>query len=257
MSTFEDTSWRRVDILECAGPVAVIGDIHGRADLLATLLSRLDALHPQKAMPVVVVGDVIDRGPDSRGVLELLVARGARGVRGNHEEWFVCYTHGGGFDSFVLNPLIGGRATLQSYDIRDTSSAAVEAGWQKIPASHRAWVSALPAALRIVVDGHPFWVVHAGVSESAVTTEDPVQRMHVIARDAPQDLVWPSRDIREMGVLDAPVISGHVVRDDPKDEGHAIAIDTGCGTREDGALTAVVLPKRRFVTVRERHSSLS
>jgi hypothetical protein len=51
-----------------------------------------------------------------------------------------------------------------------------------------------------------------------------------------------------MDELDGPVVSGHVPRKSPLDAGHAIGIDTGCG-RDDGALTAVILPSRRFITV--------
>ena len=84
------------------GPVAVIGDIHGRADLLKKLLAKLG-----KAMRVFFVGDVIDRGPDSFGVVEQLMARGAAGVRGNHEEWMRRYINGEGFNGDVLQRQFG------------------------------------------------------------------------------------------------------------------------------------------------------
>jgi hypothetical protein len=53
-----------------------------------------------------------------------------------------------------------------------------------------------------------------------------------------------------MATLDGPVVFGHTSLQDPVDAGHAIAIDTGSGVWPDGALTAVVLPRRRFVFVR-------
>ena len=99
----------QMDVIEATGPVAVIGDIHGRADLLARLLAQLGE------MPVFVVGDVCDRGPDTREVIEQLVARGARGVRGNHEDWLCQFVDGRGFDSVALNAMFGGAATLRSY----------------------------------------------------------------------------------------------------------------------------------------------
>jgi serine/threonine protein phosphatase 1 len=251
MSDFDDNHWRRVDTLAVAGPVAVIGDIHGRLDLLQQLVRRLDARHPEKRMPLFVVGDVVDRGPDSRGVIEFLIARGARGVRGNHEEWFARFAHGAGFDSAVLNPFVGARAALLSYGIDGTTTRTVEAEWRKIPPAHRAWVGSLPAVLRLVVDGAPFWLVHAGVSNTAVTIEDPIARMHELARDAANALVWNALSPDDMAVLDAPLVTGHATRDEPVDVGHAIALDTGSGDRADGRLTAVVLPARTFVTVDE------
>lgn len=249
MSDYDDLSWRRVDTLAVDGPVAVIGDIHGRLDVLQALVARLDRLHPRRAMPLFVVGDVVDRGPDSRGVLELLSSRGARGVRGNHEEWFARFAAGGGFDTAALSPFVGGRAALASYGIEATSPREIEALRRKVPPAHRAWVNALPAALRLVVDGAPFWLVHAGVSDIAVTIEEPVARMHELAATAAGGFLWPTLTPDEMATLDAPVISGHVCRREPVDAGHAIAIDTGCGVWDDGALTAVLLPSRRFVTV--------
>jgi len=200
-------------------------------------------------MPIFVVGDVIDRGPDSRGVVELLCARGARGVRGNHEEWFVRYAHGAGLDSFALMPHIGGRATLASYGIDVSSSASLKHGHATIPKAHRAWLDALPVAMRLIVDGVPFWLAHAGVDGAAVTVEDPVRRMEALAREAPDDFLWSKRAAEDMAVLDGTVISGHTLLREPLDAGHAIMIDTGSGVWEDGALTAVVLPRRRFVTV--------
>lgn len=249
MTDFDEHAWKRVDTLEIAGPVAVIGDIHGRRDLLERLVARLDTLHPARRMPLFVVGDVVDRGPDSKGVIELLVARGARGVRGNHEDWFARFSAGGGFDSAALSSMVGGRAALSSYGIDDRSTGAIEARWREVPAAHRNWVTSLPVVLRLIVDGKPFWLVHAGVSDSAVTIEEPVARMHELAKESPDDFLWPSRSPEEMAVLDGPVVSGHVCRREPVDADHAIAIDTGCGVWDDGSLTAVVLPRRRFVSV--------
>src|SRR5467141_303930 len=61
--------------------VYAVGDVHGRADLLAQLLAQIDAdleAHPAPRAMHVFLGDYIDRGPDSRGVLDLLIARGRR-----------------------------------------------------------------------------------------------------------------------------------------------------------------------------------
>jgi len=249
MSNDDDLYWRRVDTVAVDGPVAVVGDIHGRLDLLQALVARLDRLHPRGAMPIFVVGDVVDRGPDSRGVVELLSSRGARGVRGNHEEWFARFAAGGGFDTAALSPFVGGRAALASYGIDATSPREIESLWRKIPPAHRAWVNALPAGLRLVVDGAPFWLVHAGVSNIAVTIEEPIARMHELATTAAGGLLWSTLSPDEMATLDGPVISGHVCRREPMDAGHAIVIDTGSGVWPDGALTAVLLPSRKFVSV--------
>lgn len=239
----------RLDERSLAGPVAVIGDIHGRADLLRALVARLDALHPERRMPLVVVGDVCDRGPDTRGVIDLLCARGAVGVRGNHEEWLCRFAAGDGFDPAVLSRFFGGRQTLDAYGIDATTAAGIEAQHDRIPLAHRVWLAALPVALRLMVDDRPFWVVHAGVGADLAASIDPVGRMRAIAHDDPVELLWVARRPDEMDVLDGPIIYGHTPRRAPVDAGHAIGIDTGAGVWPDGALTAVLLPTRRFVTV--------
>jgi serine/threonine protein phosphatase 1 len=111
--------------------VAVIGDIHGCVDLLRDLLDRVGSL------PIVCVGDVCDHGPDTKGVIELLIERAALSVRGNHEEWLIPWVLGHGFDSFALNPMMGGRATLASYGVVGVTPREIEAQSWRVPEAHR------------------------------------------------------------------------------------------------------------------------
>lgn len=89
-SEFDSPPGRMVTVK--AASCAVIGDIHGRADLLEQLLAMIP-----RQRKVLVAGDLCDRGPDTRRVLDLLIARGARGALGNHEEWFLRWARGDGF----------------------------------------------------------------------------------------------------------------------------------------------------------------
>ena len=68
--------------------VAVIGDIHGRADKLASLLALIGD------RPILTTGDHGDRGPDTRKVLDQLVSRRAHGVIGNHDLWLRDFDYG-------------------------------------------------------------------------------------------------------------------------------------------------------------------
>lgn len=225
-------------------PVAVIGDIHGRSDLLRTLLAKLGE------RPIFVMGDVCDRGPDSRGVIDLLVVHGARGVLGNHDEWLLRWARGEGFDDFALSPAMGGRATLDSYGVASRSAGEIEAKRWVVPGSHVDWLETLSVAYDLRVMGHPFWLVHAGIptwvrpEPDALDTVVPFLAAHHGAA-----IRWTSTRPEQMPAVDRPVVMGHLPLDAPLDLGHVIAIDTGCG-RADGALTAVLLPERRFVTVR-------
>jgi len=234
-----------IEVAAYAQPVAVIGDIHGCAPLLRLLLSRLP---PE--MPVLVVGDMCDRGPDSRGVVELLAERGARGVIGNHDLWLRAWASGEGFDSFALHPAMGGLATLASYGVEARGAGAIEAESWRVPARHREWLRSLAVALDLEVMGERYWLVHAGVP-----TTDSFAGLRVaevvphLAREKPASLLWPKTEPGDMLPLDRTVVMGHVPLRRPLDTGAVLAIDTGAGTLPGGRLTAVILPERRFVTV--------
>ncbi len=221
----------------------VFGDIHGRADLLDQLLAQLDDTH------IVVLGDVCDYGPDTRGVLDRLVERGAHGVRGNHEEWFTRWATGGGFDSFALSSTMGGRATLDSYGVVGRTPREIEDERWRVGREHRAWLAALPVALDLEVCGERYWVTHAGVPADVPEQRAPADVVPWLAEHQPGELVWPVTRPEAVARLDRPVVMGHVVVREPLDLGHVVAVDTGCGVVPEGRLTAVVLPERRFVSV--------
>ena len=225
-------------------PTAIIGDIHGRADLLEELLRRLEDL------PVLVTGDVCDRGPDTKRVLDLLVQSGARGVRGNHEEWLTTWVRRQGFESFALHPVMGGEATLKSYGVGGETPQQIEAQWHMVPPEHRAWLEELALVLDLNVMGQRYWMVHAGIP--SVTASAPFsseELVHYLVLNDPHILLWGGTHPDAMPQLDHTVIMGHMVLDEPLDTGPVIALDTGAGTREGGRLSAVVLPQRRFITV--------
>ncbi len=218
--------------------VAVIGDIHGRADLLRKLLALLGD------RPVVCVGDVCDRGPDTRGVLELLFARGAVGVFGNHDLWLAAWAAGEGFDRLALG--IGGAATLASYGVRpDEADQRPDA----VPAAHRDWLLELSVVIDLRVAGERFWVVHGGIPSDVpldgMAWDEVVPRLAV---ERAADLMWRLNEPETMLAVDRPVIMGHLPRRSPLDAGHVLAIDTGAG-KPGGRLTALLLPERRFLTV--------
>ena len=223
---------------------AVIGDVHGRLDLLERLLAELP-----EGIPLVVLGDLCDRGgPDTAGVIELLIARGAVGVRGNHEEWLIAWLNGEPFDPSICS-IMGGVPTLRSYSIEGYDSAEIDAARSRVPEAHRRWLSALPVALDLEVAGERYWVVHAGVSCTPYLGAMPREQIvPYLAAHSPEELLWPKQDPARMVPLDRTVIMGHVPQAEVRDLGHVIAVDTGSG-RPGGRLSAVILPERRAVTV--------
>ena len=170
-SEFDSPPGRMVTVK--ASSCAVIGDIHGRADLLERLLAQI----PTKRT-VLVAGDLCDRGPDTRRVLDLLIARGARGALGNHEEWLLRWSRAEGFIHEAR--AMGATATLASYGVTATDEREVSRLFRKVPREHVAFLESLGHAVDLRVGGANFWVIHAGIG----TTSSPRDRTHARAN-------WP------------------------------------------------------------------
>jgi len=130
-----------------------VGDIHGQSNKLRSLLAHCEGYQGNKDARFVFIGDYIDRGPDSKGVIELLMDRqesrqDAICLRGNHEALLLDLLHGAAALYEFL--LMGGDATLASYGVRKV---------ENIPASHLSWISDLPFHYE---DDYRFFV-HAGI----------------------------------------------------------------------------------------------
>jgi serine/threonine protein phosphatase 1 len=235
-----------LSVLRLRGPVAVVGDIHGSLKLLLALLAEIGPV------PLIVLGDVCDHGPDTRGVIDLLVARGALGVRGNHEDWSISWAGGHGFDSFALKAIMGGRATLDSYGVQGRSPREIEEERWRVPAAHLAWLRTLATAIDLEVDGHRYWVVHAGVpTPPAGVALAAEQVVPWFAGNAPERLRTFAHSLEMPPNLGRTVIVGHTPLAQPAVGEHCIALDTGAGLQvEAPGLSAVLLPERRTVTVR-------
>lgn len=227
-------------------PVAVIGDIHGCADALGTLLRLIGK------RPILVIGDVIDRGPDSRGVLDILIEHGARGVRGNHEEWFLRWITCGELPPIVLAPHIGGAATLASYGVVGSIEEMREQR-SRIPKHHIAWLESLPLVAGLSVVGESYWLIHTGVDASALEGLPAGARVEDIvpwlAEKNSPSLLWGSVPPSETMPLDRTVIMGHMCAKEPVVLPHVIGIDTGAGTHQWGQLSALLLPEKRVISV--------
>jgi serine/threonine protein phosphatase 1 len=139
----------------------VIGDIHGCVDELRRLIENLPLSEGDQ---VVFLGDYIDRGPDSAGVVSYLLSLRKQlskiefvFLKGNHEDMFLSYLglrgeHG---DMFLLN---GGKATLASYGVT-TERASVQQALSAIPNEHLVFYEGL--ANYHLMDA--FFCVHAGI----------------------------------------------------------------------------------------------
>jgi serine/threonine protein phosphatase 1 len=237
--------------IEMDGPVAVVGDIHGCREALDELIGALGGI------PLLFLGDLVDRGPDSRGVVQRMIDIGARGVRGNHEEWFAAWA-AGATPAATAIPMFG-EETLVSYGITPGELPGIGSGLLHVPEAHRRFVASLPVAIDLRLGEERYWLTHAGIPREQRLHElldDPGHRPHDPAllvpwlaeheRDA---LLWVKTLPEDMPRTDRTLLFGHTSFPLPIDLGHVIALDTGAGRWDDAQLTAIVLPERRFVRV--------
>jgi len=219
---------------------AVVGDIHGCADALDALLERLP-----DDRPLFFVGALIDRGPDSRGVVERLIARGARGVCGNHELWMRSWLRGEELDTSVLLPGFGAAPTLRSYGLPPRSATLQQPARGRIPSAHREFFLGLPHVLELSVGGEGYWLIHAGLP--SVTGSAPGE-IRAWMETCGSRLLWHGEAPERRPAADKTVVMGHVPQPHVKDLGHLIALDTGAGLWDAGRLSAILLPERTVLS---------
>ncbi|WP_231592581.1 metallophosphoesterase [Pelagovum pacificum] len=223
-------------------PIYTVGDIHGFNSSLETALSLIEADGGPDAQ-IIFLGDYVDRGPDSRAVIQRLFEGHREGrnwqfLLGNHDRMFLKFvTEGKVHDSQIssgkgwLHPALGGNRTLASY-IDDAAlehllddgldpvpqpdlDRLVQAARLSVPPEHLEFLTDRPRLIE--TDEHIF--VHAGIRPGVALDEQDEE-----------DLVW----IRD-GFLDydAPfpklVVHGHTALDTPEHFGNRIDFDGGAG----------------------------
>ncbi len=224
-----------------------IGDIHGHLDLLRAAHDRIAAdraAHGTGDAPVIHLGDLVDRGPDCRGVIQHLIDGMAAGepwevIKGNHDRMFTGFLddihhHDEGLraDLSWLHPRLGGAATLASYGVANAAD-------RPLAPVHAEAVAAVPHAHRAFLKHRPTWLergpcvfVHAGIRPGIPM---PQQRE--------TDLVWIRagflEDTRDHGFL---VVHGHTALDHATHYGNRVNIDSSAAY--GGPLTAIVLEGR-------------
>lgn len=186
-----------------AGRLLAVGDIHGCLIHLRRLMERVQ---PNADDQVVFLGDYLDRGPDSRGVIDYLLEFGRRFPRtvflkGNHEEMFLDFVAGRNQMLYFVN---GGETTLENYR---------EGEKLRFPRSHLDFIEGLLP----IYETENFIFVHAGLRPGI----SPAQQQE-------KDLLW----IREEFLFSEydwgkTVVFGHTPRPDVLFAPHRIGVDTG------------------------------
>ena len=210
--------------------IYAIGDIHGCRDLLEELL---EVVNPDlDRHRLVFIGDYIDRGPDSRGVVEVILnlkknykSENIICLMGNHERMFLDFLQGEEELLFLYN---GGTATIQSYwgSQWDRSS-------RRLPVEHAGFFR----ELHLYYETEDYIFVHGGLRPGVP-----------LAAQVEEDLLW----IREEFIFSEEdfgrrIIFGHTPFRSPLVMPNKIGIDTGAvyGNK----LTCLILPEERFIAV--------
>lgn len=215
------------DRLRPETPLCIIGDLHGRLDLLEAMLALVAGQPDAEAVRLIFVGDMIDRGPDSAGVLRHLHGLCSRVpervicLRGNHERMFL---------DFLADPVgqgprwlnAGGSETLSSFGLgqrvpgrsaADRFQALAGALREALPPARLAWLSGLP----LYWQEDELAVTHAGA--------DPAR---AIAGQTERALLWGHPDFTRHSRRDGIwVAHGHVILPEPRIHDGRISVDTG------------------------------
>lgn len=205
-----------------------VGDIHGRSDLADRLIQAVRAdLHAAEATRKVVVflGDYVDRGLDSRGVLNQLCNLAADPalevhlLRGNHEERM---------EAFLRDPQVGpswcdygGRDTLVSYGVNPPPMRGDVRAWAE---ASRAFADALPDSHRELLSGlensvsiGDYFFAHAGARPGVA-----------LAVQSPEDLLWIRQPFLDhAGLFEQVVVHGHTPIEAVHSDARRIGVDTG------------------------------
>lgn len=239
-----------VHFLDAVAPEGVrlyaIGDVHGRLDCL-TVMHELIAGEIARDRPadwrIVHLGDYVDRGPQSRQVLDFLIETVGSdpriaAVMGNHDEGFLDFLAEPAQDGLFAR--FGGFDTAASYGV--TLDLLTGASFER---SHRLLADAVPPAHTRFLRGLPrslsfgdFFFCHAGVRPGvALDAQDP------------HDLIWIRHAfLHHPGLYDKVVVHGHTPADRPEVMPNRVNVDTAAF--HSGRLTALVVEGRekRFLT---------
>lgn len=210
--------------------IYAVGDIHGQLDMLAKALDLIVADGGPEA-EIVFLGDLVDRGPDSRGVVDHLMRGQADGrrwhvLKGNHDRLFEGFVRRGfQFDPRIKSGLgwlhhrMGGVATLASYGLDDLADPGTDADMMAaraaVPRAHLDFLGNLPLWHR----HEDLLFVHAGILPDVPLDEQ-----------TEDDLVW----IRDPFLTHTDphpwlVVHGHTALDHPQHFGNRIDLDGGAG----------------------------
>ena len=211
-----------------------VGDIHGCFETLKTLIAQVGDAADDRTW--VFLGDYIDRGPDSKKVVDFLIDFSASHdcvmLRGNHEQMLLDSQDSRYMKMWLKN---GGQTTLKSYGARFTKL--------DLPYQHLHFYR----NSRLFFDTPDFLFVHAGILPDMTVAEA------VADEDNHDDFMWERAHLTEAdNVWEKTVVFGHTPQPKPITGRNMIGIDTGCVYKYLpglGKLTALLLPEGEYIQI--------
>ncbi|MFK7746613.1 MAG: metallophosphoesterase family protein [Roseobacter sp.] len=211
-------------------PIYAIGDIHGQHQDLERVLDLIER-DGGKDASVVFLGDYVDRGPDSKAVVQLLMDGHAQGrnwtpIKGNHDRYLTRFVQNGTvYDTrtrpglFWLNPRLGGDKTLLSYGIQaedgDEIAPILAKAQSMVPQDHLDFLESLP----LYHETPDLLFVHAGVRPGVALNQQEED-----------DLIWIREGFLDhVDPFDKLIVHGHTALDTPEHAGNRVNLDGGAG----------------------------
>lgn len=230
-----------IHFLDAKGPdgivVYAIGDVHGHLDLLTRMHEAIAADRARRSAEdfrIIHLGDYVDRGPDSKGVIDFLIDAGKADDRimslaGNHDLAMLEFLAEGSPQSLFAQ--YGGVQTAKSYGVEldFTSDAAFNASHrllrEAVPPGHSDFLRSLGATASM----GDFFFCHAGIRPGV-----PLDRQQA------SDLIWIRGEFhRHAGLHPKIIVHGHTPTAEPEVMANRVNIDTGAYA--SGVLTALVI----------------
>mgnify|MGYP003342893604 FL=1 len=214
----------------------IVGDIHGRLDLFSALHKAIEAdisQHPDTNISIILLGDLIDRGPDSAGVIKLAMdwqrTRQVRILAGNHEEMFLQSFE----DIEVLRHFLkhGGKETILSFDLslKEYRELTLEELYARLPQLVPKKIRQFLADLEEIIILGDYVFVPAGIN--------PDRDLNDQSRN---DLLWiRERFLKHKSSFAKVVVHGHTISEAIEIKTNRIGLDTGAF--RTGILSALVL----------------
>lgn len=241
----------------------VFGDVHGCKDQLERIL--IEARRIDSNIDIFSTGDLIDRGPHSKEVIDLCIDYCVQPVMGNHEALLIEYLKGDmGAYYMHISKGMGGDPTVRSYLNLDNKAWDIYAQKnryiQAIPKLHKDFFLSLPKTIYLVIDEKEYLISHAGlnytqdkllylyeqISYKNLNITSLEENIDAFTDFYSEDHLWEFKKSNQIPFVGKAIqITGHLPYQEPQLTKSSYQIDTGCG--KGGKLTGILLPENTII----------